>query len=150
MRVSLKFPCLAAGILALWLMGGPAPAGSASPAAGASPAAEATPELSKLMEKMEIAYTELVKLVLVSPVSEDEVPFDQAAGWAEEIVKVTSLFPKVKDLGEDESFRDFARRAQAAAREIVRLAKKKEEKKMLGALLGIREACRVCHAKHRL
>lgn len=150
MRLPLKMPSLAAGLLALLLTGGPVPSAGPAAAAPVVPVVENPLELSKLMEKMEIAYTELVKIIMVAPVTEDEVPFDQAAGWAKEIVKVGVLFPKVKDFENEKSFQDFARRAKAGAERIVRLAEKQDSKPMVAALLGIRAACRACHAKHRL
>ncbi len=102
------------------------------------------------MGQLEVAYTEVVKAVMISPVQdEDDVNFDQAGQWAEEIAKISDLLPETEDFRDDPAVRAFFRQLAEDARGIQRLSKTERWEGMVPALLRLQATCIKCHIKNR-
>jgi hypothetical protein len=107
-------------------------------------------DLGEMMGKMEVAYTEVIKAILVSPVQdEDDISFDQAGLWAEDISKLAGELAKLSDFEKDESARAFLRRLAKNAREIQGLAKLEKWEGMTAALIRLQSTCMACHKENR-
>ena len=102
------------------------------------------------MGRLEVAYTEVVKAIMISPVQdEDDVNFDQAGQWAEEIAKISGLLPETEDFKNDPSVRAFFHKLAEVSRGIQRLAKAERWEGMVPALLRLQATCMKCDIKNR-
>ena len=102
------------------------------------------------MTRMEVAYTEVVKAIMISSVQdEDDISFDQAGQWAEEITQVTGLLAKLEEFENDESALRFFRQLGERSKGIEKLSKAQKWEGMMAALILLQESCMACHKKHR-
>ena len=107
-------------------------------------------EIGDLMTRLEVAYTEVVKAIMISSVQdEDDISFDQAGQWSEEITQVTGLLAKLGEFEKDESALRFFRQLGERSRGIERLAKAQKWEGMMAALSLLQESCMACHRNHR-
>ncbi len=107
-------------------------------------------EIGDLMTRLEVAYTEVVKAIMISSVQdEDDISFDQAVQWAEEITQVAGMLAKLEDFEKDESALRFLRQLGERSKGIERLAKAQKWEGMIAALSRLQENCMACHRKHR-
>jgi hypothetical protein len=122
--------------------------GAASPAGAAK---EKESEVGGLMGQLEVAYMEVVKAIMFSSVQdEDDINFDQAGQWAEEIAKISGILPGTGDFKNDPLVRAFFEKLARDAREIQRLAKAERWEGMVPALLRVQATCIKCHIKNRI
>ncbi len=107
-------------------------------------------EIGDLMTRIEVAYTEVVKAIMISSVQdEDDISFDQAGQWAEEITQAAGLLAKLGEFEKDESALRFFRQLGERSRGIERLARAQKWEGMIAALTLLQESCMACHRKHR-
>ena len=107
-------------------------------------------DLGEMMGKMEAAYTEVIKAIMVSPMQdEDDISFGQAGLWSEDISKLAGELAKLSEFEKDESARAFLRRLANNAREIQRLAKLEQWEGMTAALIRLQSTCMACHKENR-
>lgn len=107
-------------------------------------------EIGDLMDRMEVAYTEVVKSIMISSVQdEDDISFDQAGQWAEEITQVAGLLAKLEEFEKDESALRLIRRLGKRSLGIERLAKAQKWEGMMAALFLLQESCMACHREYR-
>ncbi len=103
-----------------------------------------------MMGKLEVAYTEVIKAIMISSVQdEDDISFDQAGQWAEDIVKIAGELPKLSEVEKDESARAFFLQMAKHAGEIQNLAKSERWEGMMAALFRLQATCMGCHEKIR-
>ncbi len=107
-------------------------------------------EIGDMMSRLEVAYTEVVKAIMISSVQdEDDISFDQAGQWAEEVAQVAGLLAKLNEFEKDESALRFFRQLGERSKGIERLAKAQKWEGMMAALSRLQENCMACHRKHR-
>ncbi len=109
------------------------------------------PDVDKLMDQMEVAYIEVVKLLMISPIQDlaDETPYERAGQWVEEITKIAAQMQKAEESAKDKSFLGLSRRLEDQSRDIEARLKEKRGEGLLPALLRLRATCFECHKKHR-
>ncbi|MBT3351616.1 MAG: hypothetical protein HOC91_19150 [Nitrospinaceae bacterium] len=106
--------------------------------------------VGEFMAQLEVAYVETVKSIMLSPVQdEDDISFDQAAGWAEEITKAAALLARLEEFKKNKSAQTYLRQLAAQSHGIQRLAKSKRWDGMVVALFRLQATCIGCHKEHR-
>jgi hypothetical protein len=108
-------------------------------------------DIGNLMNRMEGAYVEVVKSLLLVPVLElaNEAPFAKVQKQLGEIVNTARLLPKIDNYKNDNSFRNFAGNVEKQAQGLAKLTGKKRQVASLSALSRLQDACMQCHKKFR-
>lgn len=107
-------------------------------------------EVGELMTQLEVAYVETVKSIMLSPVQdENDISFDQATQWAEEITKAAGLLAKLEEFRKDKSALIYFRQVAEYSQGIQGLAKSKRWEGMVKVLFQLQAACIGCHQKYR-
>lgn len=107
-------------------------------------------EIGDLMTRLEVAYVEVVKSIMISSVQdEDDISFDQAGQWAEEITQVAVLLAKLGEFEKDDTALPFIRKLGERSKGIERLAKAQKWEGMMAALILLQKNCMACHSKIR-
>ena len=107
-------------------------------------------EVGELMNQLEVAYVETVKSTMLSPVQdENDISFDQAVQWSEEITKAAGLLAKLEEYKKDKSALTYFRQLIEHSTGIQELAKSKRWEGMVEVLFRLQATCIECHQKHR-
>lgn len=108
-------------------------------------------EVGDVMAKMEGAYAEVVKSLLLVPVQEsgDEVPFPVVQKRLKDIADMAKSLPKIENYKNDASFRNLANKLEAEAGALSELAVKKDPAASIAALFRLQAACLGCHKDFR-
>lgn len=108
-------------------------------------------EVGDVMAKMEGAYAEVVKSLLLVPVQEsgDEVPYPVVQKRLKEIADIAKSLPEIEDYKTDASFRNLANKLEAEAEALSKLAAKKDPASSIAALFRLQDACLGCHKDFR-
>lgn len=108
-------------------------------------------DVGDLMNGMEKSFIELVRNILVVPVQEsgDEPNFTEVGKLAGEVVKIAGKLPVLEDYKDDKDFRNNALTVENLGRSLTDLAKKKDAKAAISALVKLQAACLKCHNSFR-
>jgi cytochrome c556 len=108
-------------------------------------------EVGDVMAKMEGAYTEVVKALLLFPVQEsgNEAPFPVIQANLKKLAKIAKSLPEIENYKKDASFRNHSLKLEAEAGALSKLAAKKDSAASISALFRLQAACLACHNDFR-
>ncbi len=120
-------------------------------ALAAPPGGAQEPELSDLMARMDKAFGDLVKSLMLVSLQKlpAETPFEEAQQWAGEVAEIAKQASGTGTYKDAKAFGELARQAEGLARRLEGLAREKLLEDSVAALARLHAACARCHSEFR-